>query len=491
VSHGVSSPAQPDRWRAVHVPFQAAETYAPGEAMASLRLAFGPQTIVIGGLEVRNFGKSRTLEEVVAAAAARSPIGAVRVSLDRSRKAQTMVGLGGNFCQPRYGSTEPMDAVGRFNLDRLKVAHARVGIPLNWWAPEPGVYKDEAQAHASFLLMQDLSRRRIPIVGSVWEGPAWMLGGSREQMGRTLPPDKYDACIEAIARYLTTARDTYGVTVEHFSFNEADLGVNFKFTSAQIAAFIRRAGPRFKALGLKTKLLVGDTANGAATVRYCRPLLTDRELAPYLGPIAFHCWDALSAPDAQYAGIAALGKEFGKPVWCLEAGHDAQLWQQPNPWESWENALRTALAYERTIRLTGATIMDYWTYQDNYPLVSRDGKKGFPVFHVMAQMESVFAPGATVVAARADNEDVRAIGVVGPGSGQAGVLIVNQSGPGTVTVSGFASRGVAPASRRQTVRIETSTSSGQRRSVTAPVGPGGAVRVDVPARSVVTVVQAE
>ena len=482
-SYSATAPTAPDRWRPVHVPFRAAESYAPGQAMVSLRFAFGPQTVEIGGLDVRNFGKSRTLEDVIGMASADSPIGTVNIGLVLSRKAQTMVGFGGNFCQPRYGSTEPMDAVGRFNLERLTVAHARVGIPLNWWAPEPGVYKDEAQAHASFLLMQDLSRRRIPIVGSVWEGPAWMLGGSREQMGRTLQPDKYDACIEAIGQYLVTARDRYGVTVEHFSFNEPDIGVNFKFTSAQMAAFIGRAGPRFRALGLKTTFLVGDTANGMATVDYCRPLLTDKALAPYLGPVAFHCWDALSAPDKQYAAIAELGRQFRKPVWCLEAGHDAQLWQQPDPWQSWENALRTALAYERTLRLTGATIMDYWTYQDNYPLVSKDGKTPYPVFHVMAQMENVFRRGSTVIGCTTDNEEVRALATVGPAEGQRALLLVNPSGPGKTVVRGFRA-GAA-------VRMETSVSSAQRRAVTAKVGANGTLSVDVPARSVVTVVQAE
>ena len=33
------------------------------------------------------------------------------------------------------------------------------------------------QAHAALLQMQLLSRRHIPIIGTVWEGPQWMLGG--------------------------------------------------------------------------------------------------------------------------------------------------------------------------------------------------------------------------------------------------------------------------------------------------------------------------
>jgi len=482
VSHGVLTRSRPQEWRVVYVPFVAAESYEPGQAMASLRFAFGPQTVEVGGLSVLNYGASMSADRLVELASAANPIGKAVVSVDPSRTAQRLLGLGGNFCQPRYGATEPMDAVGLYNLTHLKVLHARVGIPLNWWAPQPGVYRDEGQARAALLLMKDLSNRRIPIVGSVWEGPEWLLGGRREQSGRTLPREKYDACIEAIGAFLKAARDTYGVTVEHFSFNEPDYGVNFRFTARQMADFIRQAGPRFRALGLKTKFLIGDTANGAAAADYCRVLLKDDALKPFLGPIAFHCWDALSSDDDAYTRIAALGREFGKPIWCLEAGHDAQLWQQPNPWRSWDNALRTALAYERTLRLTGAEVMDYWTYQHNYPLVSRDGQQPFPVFHVMAQMQEVFAPGARVAAASADAEDLRALATLGPSKARMALLIVNPAGPGTVTVTGLP---VGAA------RIETSTGEEQRRSSQARVAGDGRMTLDVPTRSVVTVVLGE
>jgi O-glycosyl hydrolase len=62
-----------------------------------------------------------------------------------------------------------------------------------------------------------------------------MLPGTTEQGGRTLPRERYDDCIEAIAQFLVTARDKYGATVDYFSFNEPDYGINFKFTPAQMA----------------------------------------------------------------------------------------------------------------------------------------------------------------------------------------------------------------------------------------------------------------
>jgi O-glycosyl hydrolase len=479
IAQGALSARDPQTWKKVLVPFSAAENYQPGEAMVSLRFAFGPQTLEVGGLSVINYGRSRTADELIALAAQQNPLGETTAQVRLQETRQTMLGFGGNFCQPRYGSTEPMDAVGRYNLQNLRVVYARIGLPLNGWTPERGVYRDEAQARAALLQIQEFNRRRIPVIASIWEGPGWMLGGRPEQMGRTLPRERYADCIEAVTRFLVTARDRYGATVEYFSFNEPDYGVNFKFTPQEMAEFIRQAGPRFQAAGLKTKFLVGDTANGANFVAYARPLLEDRRIAPYLGPLTFHCWDALGALDAQYSAIAELGRRYNKPVWCAEAGHDAQLWQAPNPWESWENGLRTALAYEKTLRLTGSALMLYWTYQDNYPLVSRDGTRPFPVHHVIKQMEEALPPGAKIAAATASHDELRALASVGPKPGQFSVLLINPIGEGQTIL-----RGLPPGAA---VRVVVSVGSAQRQSSSARTDRSGFLRLKLPARSVVTV----
>lgn len=488
VTQSVAGSTNPRTWKRVFIPFTAAETYAPGEAMVSLRFAFGPQTLEVGGLSVVNFGKSRTADELITLAARKNPLGAVRVTVRPADTKQTLIGLGGNFAQPRYGATEPMDAVGRYNLERLRVVHARIGIPLNAWTPEKGVYRDAGPARAALLQMREMARRKILITGSVWEGPLWMLGGKPEESGRTLPPERYADCIEAIAQFLVTARDRYGVAVDTFSFNEPDYGINFKFTPKQMADFIRQAGPRFRALGLKTKFLVADTANGANFSAYARPLLDDKTIAPYLGPLAFHSWDVLGIPDERYAEIAALGRKYKKQVWCTEAGHDAQLWQKPDPWASWENALRTALAYEKTLRLSRAALMDYWTYQDNYPLVNgKGGPKPYPVFFVLQQMENALPRGAKVTAATCDNDALRALATTGPRRGQFSLILVNPVGAGRAIIAGLppgavVSIAISDAAAQQPQRTTASSPGGQQR-----VDRAGRLIVPLSPRSVVTI----
>jgi hypothetical protein len=247
-----------------------------------------------------------------------------------------------------------------------------------------------------------------------------------------------------------------------------------------MAEFIRLAGPRFVALGLKTKFLTADTANGGNFVDYARPLLEDKTIAPYLGPLAFHSWDVLSALEEKYTGIAALGRQYNKPVWCTEAGHDAQLWQAQNPWESWDNALRTALAYERTLRLSGAQQMDYWTYQDNYPLVSRDGKTPFPVWHVLQQMEAALSPGSKIATATTNHDDLKVLPAVGPRRGQFSVLLVNTTGSGKVTLSGL------PRNANVSVVESTTKSQRQTQAKNQRTDNAGRVTISLPTRSVVT-----
>ncbi|MFZ4507037.1 MAG: hypothetical protein ACOYON_04985 [Fimbriimonas sp.] len=464
-------------WRKVVVAFRSIASYAPGEVMTSIRFALQPQRVEIGGLKVLNYRKSKTLDELIAFATAENPLGPVNATLNLKVRRQTMLGFGGNFCQPRYGSTEPMDAVGTTVLSSLRVVHARIGLPLTSWTPSRGVYRDEAQARASFLALQDMKRRGIPTVVSLWEGPTWMMGGAVELQGRTLTPQGVIDCVDSITAYLVQARDKYGVSVPYFSFNEPDLGVNFKFSSDQMIDFIRVAGPKFALAGLKTKFLVGDTANGGNFAAYASPILAEKSIAPYLGPISFHCWDAMSASDESYQNIAALGKQYAKDIWCLEAGHDAQLWQAKDPWATWDNALKTAIAYERTIRLTNSSLMSYWTYQDNYPIASRDGKVKYPILRVLRQMEQVFAPGTKVSPVSTSSEDLRALATVHE-SGRWGVLLINPIGKGRVTLRGL---------RNEKARVVVSTERGQEVSRTVMVAKGE-VTLDLPARSVLTVV---
>lgn len=51
-------------WKKINVRFRAARTYAPGEAQLLFRLGYPPQTLLLGGLSVENFGSKLALEDL-------------------------------------------------------------------------------------------------------------------------------------------------------------------------------------------------------------------------------------------------------------------------------------------------------------------------------------------------------------------------------------------------------------------------------------------
>ena len=152
-----------------------------------------------------------------------------------------------------------------------------------------------------------------------------------------------------------------------------------------------------------------------------------------------------------------------------------------DPWGTWENALRTAQAYAKTLALTGASVMDYWTYQDNYPLVSGDGKTPYPVFSVMKQMGEALPPDSRVVAATADSDDVKIVAVRGPKAGYFSALLVNPVGAGRAILSGL------PANQYAAVFLSDAGGQGKTVTLKAHVGGDGKLTVAFPARSVITV----
>jgi endo-1,4-beta-xylanase len=53
-----------DQWQTFYVPFEAVEDYAPGEAHVCFRLGYDPQTILIGGIELRDFGPNVSIDDL-------------------------------------------------------------------------------------------------------------------------------------------------------------------------------------------------------------------------------------------------------------------------------------------------------------------------------------------------------------------------------------------------------------------------------------------
>ncbi len=478
-SQGVSLPID-GSWKRVAIPFTAQEDYAPGEVMSSLRLAFGAQTLDIAEMQVFDYGKNLTVAQLQVLAAQMSPIGNVKLQIAPNEKRQMMRGLGGNYTGGwRAGNGEPNDRVAQYTRKYLQPAHARLALSLKLWQPdENGAFHADGKNAGVLQMAKEFTEKRVPLTLSIWEVPDWMTAKAN---GKTIIPEAHwDNAINALAGFLERARDEFKAPIDTISFNEADWGVDVYFTPERMAAFIKRAVPEFQKRGLKTLWLAGDTTSGGNWAKWTRPQLEDAALRPFLGPVAFHSWDALSASDASYQEIAQIAQEYNREVWCLEAGSDSQAWQlKPAVWPTWNYAMQLAQSYAKTIGVARASLLDYWTYRNDYPLISGEDTP-YPSFKILRQLGENFGKGTQVIGVISDNTGVQTIAGVKP-DGTTVIFIVNPNGTGDMTISSL------KANAKATLTVSDESAQNRTLPNKLSVDKAGELKVQLPLRSVLLI----
>ena len=403
------------------------------------------------------------------------------ITIDPLRTRQTIEDVGGgNFIHTFSGVTAGLDAIGRFNLDGIGPRHVRLRMALEDWEPQnddgdpnrvsPGGFHDDGFNHGAFLLAREAAARDIELTASIWDVPGWMVTNPGSDRNRKIPPSLYPELAESMAEWLRTARDVYGADVSYVSFNEADIGVNVSLVPAEYAALVAEVGSRLRARGLPAKWLLGDCSNMASCVAYARPIWEDPAARPYLGVFAFHSWDS-SATDGALSGLYDFGRSTGLPIRATEGGWDASLWQRPEQFPSWTNALRLATIYTRVLKLTGASTLQYWQMLGRDYNVN-DGSAGYPAFQVLREMQQQIPAGSQIVETAGDRGLLYA--VAARDGGELVVYLVNAG----VQEQPVSLSGLPGGSYRQL----QSTASGFERE-TPSLSGGGTSRLTLPAES--------
>jgi O-glycosyl hydrolase len=334
------------------------------------------------------------------------PAAEVPIAVDASRPRQTIEDVGGgNFIHTFAQVTAGLDSIGRVNFEGIRPRHIRLRMALEGWEPQnddgnpgraaAGGFQDDGFNRGAFLLAQEAAARGIELTASVWDVPGWMVSNPGSERNRRISPEMYPELAESMGEWLLTARDAYGAEIAYVSFNEADIGVNVALTSSEHAGLIGDVGARLAARGLRTKWLLGDCANMAGCVSYARPIWESASARPYVGVFAFHTWDA-SAPDSALAALSDFGRSTGLPIRATEGGWDAQLWQRPDQFPTWTNALRLASAYLRVLKLTGASTVLYWQMLGRDYMLN-DGANGYPAWLLLRRMQQEVKAGSEIV----------------------------------------------------------------------------------------------
>jgi O-glycosyl hydrolase len=337
---------------------------------------------------------------------------AATISVDTGTSRQTIAGIGGNYAFDKSDT-----AIGKYTLNNLNPKHIRVEMDLNAWEPDndngdPGSFnwtsfKDSGQTHINFLQLQDFKNRGIPVVASIWDVPNWMVQNPADSVKRIIPPAMYDEVVESIAAYLLYARDKYGTTIQFISFNEPDSGYNTLITPSQMIEIIKKAGPRFESLGLSPKWLIGDVSGATKTVAYVTPILQDSSIAQYLGPaVSTHPWNWDKASDTVFSDIYNLANQYGKSIWVEEVGLDSTAWQISGYTSTWSYAFDLARLYYRLIKHMGGSVLTYWEYGNDYPLVNPSSLQPYPAFQVVKQLADKLLPGTEIVESTSSNSGI-------------------------------------------------------------------------------------
>jgi len=313
----------------------------------------------------------------------RSP---ARLTVDPAVTRYAFDGVGGNYC---FNIESP---VTDYTLDHLKIAWARTEMtPYEWeprndnddpaetdWDAFAARDKPDSNLRREFLLAQRLQQLGVPYVISVWQLPNWLYTDPTGEPGagkRKIDPAKWPELLECLGSYLLYAKRQYGVEPNLFSFNESDIGVRVWLTADEHREAIKRIGAHFEQLGLKTKMLLGDTGNARGTHKFCLAAADDPEAMKYVGAVSFHSWGG--ATPEQYGAWADLAERLKLPLLVGELGVDPGAWRG-RAYATFEYAMREVQHYQELLLHARPQATMQWEFTSDYSTVAVEGDQLTP-----------------------------------------------------------------------------------------------------------------
>ncbi len=328
------------------------------------------------------------------------------LTVDLSQSRYTFQGFGGNYC---WDNRSP---IADYTLKNLKIAWARTAMkPVEWdkWRQN----KNDAltpELRADLEVMQRLQKQGVPFVISVWSLPERFYTDPNEKppsaFGRTIDPEKWDELLQLLGDYLLYAKREYHVEPDLFSFNEANIGINIGLTPEAHAKAIERIGAYFRKMGLKTKMLLGDTAGPRDTHTYALEAASDPAALDYIGAVAFHSWGGGS--HEHYSAWGDLAEWLKLPLLVTEMGVDPAAYTTRS-WESYDYGLREARMIQELLTSARPQAVLFWQYTNDYALarVRADGVvEPSARFWMMKQFADLTPANSDALSATSDQPNV-------------------------------------------------------------------------------------
>ena len=353
-------------------------------------------------------------------------------------------GIGGNF-RLQNPKTDPQ--VINYSLKNLNVTWSRVEMPWRDWHPNinsnPIAEAKKGNIHpkvkASMEMAQRLDRLGIPVMLAGWFGPRWAIIGEPFKgqhpdgsMGNLLDLTKKEEIYSSIVSYIKYMKEVYGVEPVLFSFNESDLGIDIRQTPEEHNELIKELGAKFRAEGINTEFLLGDTAD-ANGWDFTTIASLDPEAQPYIGGVSFHSWRGWT--DENLIKWADISNRVGEPLFIGEGSIDAGAWRYPQIFEEPTYALDEIDVYVKIMRLAQPRSILQWQLTADYSVLSGGGVFGndeeelhptqrfFNLQQLGSTPEGMFAipvtsnkPGVTIAALGDAKRNIYAVHLVNKGA---------------------------------------------------------------------------
>jgi hypothetical protein len=363
-------------------------------------------------------------------------------------KKQKIQSIGGNYCQARL-TNNAWDDIGEATLKQFKPGNVRVALPLRFRREEYAAFKGSRIVEQPLVisLLDELNRMKYEFgvksfTVSVWDVPNELVTDATKQNQRVVKPESYDELLDMLVSFLLKAKNDYGVEIDYFSFNESDGGWQVKFSPQETIAFIKKAMERFKSAGIKTKFLLADTAQTIGTVEFATLIMADSTIWKQLGPLSFHSWWSEKIPDSEFERVAAFAKAHNKPVWCAELGFDAAAHKVKGMFQSWDYGLRLAKISHRMLKYAEVEVSMYWTWQNDYSIMSADLKTLYPSYYVTRHLVDFLNTGTQIVHSISSDPDLLSLSGIHEDGKQVIQLINMKKTSVTVDILGYNSKSV-------------------------------------------------
>lgn len=358
-------------------------------------------------------------------------------------KKQVIQSIGGNYCQANY-TDHAWDAIGEATLEEFQPTHVRVALPMKLRGKEYKQYKDDAFASQEIVLkvLETLKRMKVEygvnnFTISVWNVPDELVENPEARNKRIIKPEAYPEVIGMLTNFLVKAKNEYNVEVDYFSFNESDGGYNILFSPEATIVFFKQLSEKLNESGLKTKFLWADTHKTVGTVEFATRVMADKALWDDFGPLCFHSWWSENIPDSEFERIAALAKAWERPVWCSELGFDAMAHRTKGMNKTWDYGMRFAVISYRMLKFAQVEVSQYWTWQNNYAIMSSDLEEKYPSYYVTRHQVRFLNNGIQIVHTQSSDENILPLAGVHPDGKKVLYVINRHEKPVNIRVTGW------------------------------------------------------